>query len=68
MQLNKPFANDLDTRYGDPDVYMVMNKSTLLDSHLKSLAHLTEEQEATVNSLVNEIVTSCLQAKLFSEL
>ena len=38
-----------------------MNKSTLLDPRLKSLVHLTEG-EATVNSLVNEIVTSCLQS------
>ena len=37
--------------------------STLLDPRLKSLAHLTEEeQEATVNGLVDEIVTGCLQS------
>ena len=41
---------------------MLMNKSTLLDPRLKSLAHLTEEGEATLNSLVDEIVTSSLQS------
>ena len=35
---------------------MLMNKSTLLDSRLKNLAHLTKEQEATADSLVDEIV------------
>ena len=61
--VKKAIASDLDTRYEDPDVCMLMNKSTLLDPSLKSLAHLAEEeQEATVNSLVDEIVTSCLQS------
>lgn len=41
---------------------MLLNKATLLDPHLKSLAHLTEEQEATVNSIVDEIVFGCLQS------
>ena len=40
--VKQAIANDLDTQYEDPDVCMLMNKSTLLDSRLKSLAHLTE--------------------------
>lgn len=56
-----PIVSDLDTRYQDPDVCMLMNKSTLLDPRLKSLTHLTEEeQEATVNSLVYETVACSL--------
>ena len=50
-------TSDLCTRYQNADVRMLMNKCTLLDPRLKSLAHLTEdEQEATVNSIVDEIV------------
>jgi len=50
-------SGDLCTRYQNPDIRMVMNKCTILDPRLKSLAHLTEdEQEATVNSIIDEIV------------
>lgn len=58
--VKQPIVSDLDTRYQDPDVCMLMNKSTLLDPRLKSLTHLTEEQEATVNSLVYETVACSL--------
>lgn len=62
-EVKEAIARDLDARYQDPDVHMLMNKSTLLDPRLKSLAHLSEEeQEATVNGIVNEIVTSCIQS------
>ena len=58
--VKQAIVSDLDTRYQDPDVYMLMNKFTLLDPCLKSLAHLTEEQEATINSLVYETVACSL--------
>ena len=51
--VKQAIASDLDTRYEDPDVCMLMKKSALLDPRMKSLAHLTEEQGATVNSLVD---------------
>ena len=61
--VKRAIASDLDTWYQNHDVCMLMNKSTLLDPRLKDLAHLTEEeQETTVNGLVDEIVTSCLQS------
>lgn len=60
--VKKAIASDFNTRYKDPDVCMLMNKATLLDPRLKSLAHLTEDQqEATANSLVDEIVSCQLQ-------
>ena len=60
--VKKAIASDFNTSYKDPDVCMLMNKATLLDPRLKSLAHLTEDQqEATANSLVDEIVVSQLQ-------
>ena len=60
--VKKAIASDFNTRYKNPEVCMLMNKATLLDPRLKSLAHLTENQkEATANSLVDEIVSSQLQ-------
>ena len=50
--------SDMEIQYSDPDVCLLMNKAALLDPCFKSLTHLPEEdQEATVNSIVNEIVT-----------
>lgn len=60
--VKKAIASDLNTRYKDPEVCMLMNKATLLDPRLKSLAHLKEDQqEATAKSVVDEIVSCQLQ-------
>ena len=61
--IKRAIASDFSTRYKHPDVCMLLNKATLLDLRLKSLAHPTEEQqEETVNSIVEEIVSSHLQS------
>ena len=61
--VKQAIASDLDTRHQNSDICMLMHKCTLLDPRLKSLAHLREEQqEAMVNSIVNEIVAECIQS------
>jgi len=46
---------------------MVMNKCTILDPSLKSLAHLTEdEHEATVISIIDDIVLHSIQVTMTS--
>ena len=50
--------SDMEMQYSDPDVRMSMNKAALLDPRFKSLTYFPEEeQQATINSIVNEIVT-----------
>lgn len=61
--VKRAIASDFETCYKHPDVHMLLNKATVLDPRLKSLAHLTEEQqEETANSIVDEIVSSHLQS------
>ena len=56
-QVKTVIASDLKTRYQDDEVRMLLNKASLLDPRVKSLVHLTvEEQTDTVDELINEIV------------
>ena len=56
-QVKNVIASDLRTRYQDYEVRMLLNKASLLYLRLKSLVHLTEEEQTnTVNDLVNEII------------
>ena len=58
-RVNRVIASDLQTRYQDEEICALMNKASLLDPRLKSLVHLNEEEQAsTIDSLVNEIVTT----------
>jgi len=62
-------SGDLCTRNQNPDIRMVMNKCTILDPSLKSLAHLTEdEHEATVISIIDEIVLHSIPVTMTSAL
>ena len=56
--VNRTIASDLQTRYQENEIRMLLNKASLLDPRLKSLVHLNEEQTSTIDSLVNEIVTT----------
>jgi len=56
-QVKNVIVSDLRTRYQDDEVRMLLNKASLLDPQVKSLVHLTEEEQTrTVDNLVNEIV------------
>ena len=47
-------------QYQDDEVCMLLNKAPLLDPRVKSLVHLTEEEQTnTVDDLVNEIIIEC---------
>ena len=51
-------ARDLAQRYQNPTVQLVLNKASFLDPRMKTLPHLSpDEQESVLDSLVNEIVT-----------
>ena len=55
--VNRTISNDLQTRYQENEIRMLLNKASLLDPRLKSLVHLDEEEQtSTIDSLVNEIV------------
>ena len=57
--VKKAIANDLDKIYQDLSVEMLMIKATFLDPRMKSLTHLpANEQEAVIDSVINEIVSS----------
>ena len=56
-QVKTVIASDLKARYQDDEVRMLLNKASLLDPRVKSLVHLTEEEQtSTVDDLINEIV------------
>ena len=51
-------ARDLAQRYQNPTVQLVPKKASFLDPRMKTLPHLSpDEQESVLDSLVNEIVT-----------
>ena len=55
-RVKKAIIDDLKTRYQDDNICELMNKSSLLDPRLKSLIHLSEEEQTyTIDCLVNEI-------------
>ena len=59
LRVKHAIASDLRTRYQDVEVRMLLNKALLLDPRVKSLVHLTEEEQTnTVDDLINEIVTA----------
>ena len=59
LRVKHAIASDLRTRYQDVEVRMLLNKASLLDPRVKSLVHLTEEEQTnTVDDLINEIVTA----------
>ena len=59
LRVKNAIASDLRTRYQDVEVCKLLNKASLLDPRVKSLVHLTEEEQTnTVDDLVNEIVTA----------
>ena len=56
--VKRVISSDLAQRYQDPTVQLVLNKASFLDPRMKTLPHLSpNEQECVLNSLVNEIVT-----------
>jgi len=57
--VKKAIMDDLETRYQDNEICELMNKASLLDPCLKSLIHLTEEQQINmIDCLVNEIIST----------
>jgi len=57
--VKKAIMDNLKTRYQDNEICELTNKASLLDARLKSLIHLTEEQQTSViDCLVNEIVST----------
>ena len=55
-QFKNALAADMDKRYQDPDVSLVLNKASFLDPRFKSLAHLpVASQEETVDSVIAEL-------------
>ena len=55
-QFKNALAIDMDKRYQDPDVSLILNKASFLDPRFKSLAHLpASSQEETVDSVINEL-------------
>ena len=59
LRVKNAIASDLRARYQDVEVRKLLNKASLLDPRVKSLVHLTEEEQTnTVDDLVNEIVTA----------
>ena len=56
--VKRDISSDLAQRYQYPTVQLVLNKASFLDPRMKTLPHLSpDEQECVLNSLVNEIVT-----------
>ena len=65
--VKKAIANDLDKRYQDLSVKMLMNKATFLDPRMKSLTHLpANEQEAVINSVINCVIQNVFPGASFS--
>ena len=61
-RVNRAIASDLQSRYQDNELRMLLNKASLLDPRLKSLVYLNEEEQTnTIDNLVNEIVTTFSQ-------
>ena len=59
LRVKNAIAIDLRTRYQDVEVCKLLNKASLLNPRVKSLVHLTEEEQTnTVDDIVNEIVTA----------
>ena len=56
ISVKRAIIDDLKTRYQNDNICELMNKSSLLDSQLKSLIHLSEEEQTyTIDCLFNEI-------------
>ena len=54
--------------YQDNEIHELMKKAALLDPQLKSLVHLSEEEQtSTIDSLVNEIITTFSPPTVVSE-
>ena len=57
--MKRPIIDGLKTRCQDDNICELMNKSSFLDPCLKSLIHLTEEEQTDmIDCLVNEIVSA----------
>ena len=57
--MKRAITGDLQTRYQENEIFMLLNKASLPDPQLKSLVILNEEvQTSTIDSLVNEILTT----------
>ena len=55
-QFKNALAIDMDKRYQDPNVSLILNKASFLDPRFKSLAHLpATSQEETVDSVIDEL-------------
>ena len=68
VRVKRVVESDLQTRYRDNEIRKLMMKASLLDPHLKSLVHLSEEEQTnTIDSLVNEIIATYSPPTVVSE-
>lgn len=55
---------DLKKRYQDPNIQLLLNKTTFLDPRMKTLVHLSQtEQESVLNSLTDEMAMASVQTQ-----
>ena len=67
-RVKRAVVSDLQTRYQNNKIRELMKKASLFDPRIKSLVHLSEEEQtSTIDSLVNEIVTTFSPPTVVSE-